>query len=89
MADASTDSRSDIHLDAAPGCAWPVALVLVVALLLTFGTDPMRDWLDDKDDARLDRLRETTVEECGDRTDSARQLAECVKDTIAATGQKP
>lgn len=82
---------ADTDKSTAPGCSagWPVAVCVVVLLVLMGGPDLMRDWLDDKDDARLDQLRETTVQECGDRTDSAGQLADCVKDTIAATGQKP
>lgn len=62
---------------------WPGAAV-AIAIILLFLADM---WLSDRDDARLDQLRETTVEVCGERTESAKSLSECVADALAATGQ--
>lgn len=62
---------------------WPGAAV-AIAFLLLFVADM---WVNDRDDARLDQLRETSVEACADRTESVEALGDCVSATIKATGQ--
>lgn len=45
-------------------------------------------YFEDKDDVRLDRLRQTAVEACDHRTESTEALTHCVTVTLKATGQK-
>jgi len=74
---------ADVHVGA--GCGWPAALVGLAVLVSLF--DWFRAWLNDADDARLDRLRETAVEVCAERTESVQALGDCVESTIEAAGQ--
>lgn len=69
--------------DIVGGVGWPGAVV-VIAIILAFFAE---DWLNDRDDGRLDDLRETTVRACAERTEGVDALADCVAVTIEATGQ--
>ena len=62
---------------------WPAAFVVAAVVLLWFGSG----WLDDRDDARLDQLRQTAIQSCADHTESTTSLTHCVTATLQATGQ--
>lgn len=65
------------------GVSWPGAVVALFVALFFLGVE----WFDDRDDARLDDLRQSTVRACAERTEGVEAMADCVAVTIEATGQ--